>query len=762
MDANKPTNNPAARTDDMLDNIFDRVAALEQVLTAIGYDSKASKKRRATRKTMEIVLERITKALCVETVDPYKENRVRFYHPLIHDPKMPLMNLPFAGACSAMGGFDDCGLNWVPPAGSTLMIFFEGGALTQPYYIGTTWHRNRGPGGRELMEVFPSREYQSVYIGHRKGYLVGPNDESQVLPPWNTESMNGYDIDDINKFHTDSNEQKHTTYPNIYGFKTPEKHMFKMVDGDAKCNRRWKRIEIMSGCGNWMIFKDDHLHYGGQWAHPSCPPEKPGGGVDTCSEHSGDLPYFTDFHGKPIEKNSDCGQSCDGGGKTQCGQIIGGHSSTPGAPPDDPTKYYKNQGGSNPYFKHQNECRPYRGPGTPQNNRCQLPQSGIQFLSLSGHTFVMDDSVEEPRGKPVWERSTEPFDWGCNNKYLGTTWWKSATGHSIVMSDVEKDTQLRGDMNYIQLRSASGNKIELNDHTIDAKDCPGCPPNLAGEKRGIHLQSTSNHVIKMIDHLNEQCGPCRKEGGIPIPKATQAYIQIRSGYGLEMRFNDDNSQQETQQQYIQILNPQCVDPNTDSKCNSCQSCECRGPHFLRMQAAPQGNPGLVFLRAGGHSIRQTYDMDVVLVGDKECNPSDKFTYVSKQHIRITEDVDFRYSGELHIFFAEKQILLMAGRDCPPDPESESKCKGPCLYSVIVSRCPVICPATGIVHWTEQAMSERVFASAYHPCQNGGCKDAFGNVSSDCSSYEAQMAAALDPPECFEEEEETNNSEIVTV
>jgi hypothetical protein len=225
--------------------------------------------------------------------------------------------------------------------------------------------------------------------------------------------------------------------------------------------------------------------------------------------------------------------------------------------------------------------------------------------------------------------------------------------------------------------------------------------------------STSNHKIKMIDHLNEQCGPPRTEGGAPQSKAKRAYIQIESGYGLEMRFNDDFSQEQTQSQWIQILHPQCVDPNSDPHCQSCEGNECRGPHIMRFQGRPKGTPGVIYLRAGGHSIRQTYDMDIVLVGDKEKNPSDKFTYVSKKHIRATEDIDFRYSGELHIFFAEKQILLMAGRDCPPPPGK--KCCGPCLYNVIIARCPVFCPLTGILHWTEKAMSERVFASGWLGC-----------------------------------------------
>ena len=723
------------KTDD-IEAMMDRIKYLEEVVNNLGYIGKAAKKRRFKARNTPNVMYGLTRALCIETVDPWKENRVRFYHPVLHDPDSPILSLPFASPVSSMGGFDDCGLSWVPPAGSTLIIFFEGGSLESAFYLGTTWHRDRGPGGRKLLGVHANREYKEIYKDHRKGYLVGPDDESQVFPPWNTESANASDIDDITQFIEDPLEQTRATYPNIYGFKTPEKHMLKMVDGNAKCNRRWKRIEMMSGCGNWMIMKDDHLHYGGQWAHPQCPPDPGGGSLDVCSTNKDQLPYFTDFQGTPIEKESLCEPNCSGKSGTQCSQILGGHSSTPGKPPDDPTKFYKSQGGANKFFKHENECRPYKGPGTPQNNKCQLPQSGIQFLSIGGHTMVMDDSVEEPYGKPVWERSKENFNFGCNDKCLGVFFIKSMTGHSFVMSDVEKETKLRGDMNYIQLKSASGNKIELNDETIGmgSEDC-ACPPNLAGEKRGITMQSTSNHVIRMIDHLNEQCSPCRKEGGDPKPKATKAFIQIRSGYGLEMRYNDDNSQIETQQQWIQILHPQCVDPNTDEKCNSCEEKECRGPHFLRFQGRPKGTPGVVFLRAGGHAIRQTYDMDIVLVGDKEKNPSDKFTYVSKKRMSSVEDIDFRYSGELHIFFAEKRILLMAGRDCPP--KESGGCKGPCLYNVIVARCPVICPLTGILHWTEKAMSERVFASAYHPCQVpcGG----------DCSEYFSQMAAAKDPP-----------------
>jgi hypothetical protein len=55
------------------------------------------------------VLKTLTRALCIETVDPWKQNRVRFFHPLMHNPKSSLFALPFASPISPMGGFDDCG-----------------------------------------------------------------------------------------------------------------------------------------------------------------------------------------------------------------------------------------------------------------------------------------------------------------------------------------------------------------------------------------------------------------------------------------------------------------------------------------------------------------------------------------------------------------------------------------------------------------------------------------------------------------------------
>lgn len=690
------------------DNLIRRVESIENKMGDIAYETRGVVrgilKENSTIVTQAESMFGVYSALVVDTIDVWKQNRVRYFCPFFHSPKQTIKELPWASPISAMGGFDDCGLSWVPPAGSTVLLLFECGQRSSAFYIGTAWHRNRGPAGAHNWGYNQVEEYYKVWEGHRKGYLVGPDDESQVFPPWNTESYNGFDLQSIVDFADSPEAQKRITYPNIYGFKTPEKHMVKMVDGDPKCNRRWKRFEIMSSCGNWIMLKDDHLHYAGQWSHPECGvPDDDVSCVEGQSESEGETD-ITRFQGldpaQGADENEQIGQeeaqtvditpkegrkkeqtSCEGQESNK--KIIGGHPST-GHPR---TKYYKSQKGANPFFKHRNECRPYQGPGTPQNNTCDLPQSGIQFMSISGHTFVMDDSVEEPQGNPEWERSIKGFDFGCNNHYVGRTYWKSATGHQIEMSDVEnppgeEGRMLRGEENYIRILSATGNMIELNDHTIPQKDCPGCPPNIAGQRRGITMQSTSNHTFQMIDDTNEQCAPCRREGGVPVPKAKRAFVRIRSGYGLQITMFDAFSQEETQQQFIEIFCPQ-----KDNKE--------RGPHIHLYQEAPTG-PGLVFLRVGGNYVISTYDHKIEIIGDEEKNPSNKVEIITKIKLVYTKDVYLNITDKLHFFWAKEFIILAAGEDC----DEEGGCPGP--YPCIG---PVAVYMGGCLR-----LSDRVFAS----------------------------------------------------
>lgn len=620
---------------DWVTGIQGRLQAVEDKFYEMGFDMKRIaqtevKKRWKVQPQAETFFGMYT-ALCIDTLDPYKYGRVRIYSPLLNNPETRVKSLDWAYPISSFAGFDDSGAPWVPPASSMLCIIFERGSRSTPYYIGTTWPRTRGTEQQHTWN-FPIPEYTCIWEGHRNGYLVGPNDGSQVLPPWNTESYNG---PDVNKQMTGIEiEQLPIHPPHIYGFKTPEKHMWKGVDGDPYCNRRWKRLEILSGGGGgWMIFKDDHMHPSGQWAHPDCG-DCGSGDLSNCS--SCDSPFDTCC--APSE-----GINCDEGWKGEC---------------------------SNPWFKHSNEGRPYRGPQTPQNNRSDLPQTGIQFLSYGGHTFVMDDTVEEPEGIPKWERSLEPFDWGCTDKCEGRTHWTSMTGHFIEMSDWEEPARTRGKWNHIKMMSACGNQIKLCDHTV-----PEC---IAGENRGIWLTSTSNHVIQMCDEGTTQCSvrkeidkeenctqgmtPGKRE---PKPKseAEKGYIRFRTGYGLEIMMADYYTQKKTDQQFIQIFCPQ-----NDNDC---------GPHIMRFQERENACDAYVFLRVAGEYLCSTCCDHVTIVGDKDEMPSSKVVIVSKDYLEVTENIYYN-KAQTHLFFADERIFLLVDHDC----KDNKPCAG--LVAVLTS------------------------------------------------------------------------------
>lgn len=585
-------------------------------------------------------------AICIDTIDPWKQGRVRFFSPLLHDQTMPVKSMPWAYPVAAQGGFDDSGGFWVPPAGSKLCLIFEMGNRQTPFYIGTTWDRDRGPDGSHKWN-YNVEEYYKLHDGERGGYLIGSNDGSQSFPPWNTQTYNGYDIDSIQEFEEDPEAQKKITYPNHYGWKSPQKAMMVMVDGNYKCNFRDQRMEWKSVTGNYFVMKDDHLHPGGHWAHPKC--GCGGGDISTCN----------DADGNPLEETS-CPNTSD---QSTCG---------------------------NPYFKHESECRPFRGPGTPQNNRVDafsLPQSGIMMLSHGGHAWWMDDSVEEPRGVPGWKRSTLPFDTGCTDKITGQMVIKSMTGHALIFSDKESKSKVRGEENYIKLKSAAGISIELNDHSVDCACAGG--QDKAGERRGIFMETTAGNEFQMCDKNNEHCGPCRKEGGSPKKKATDAYIKLRTGYGIEFKMSDDHSQESTDKQYLQMTCP--------------QKDACCGPHIFRMQEDKEC--GQIFIRAAGDFICMTEGdhYEVVGVGKdggETCEggclgPRNKITVVSQHTLHSSCNFYFN-TADIHAFMADRMILLMAGKDCKSDGEDDCQ---PCVWPVVVLRNNCL------------AVSDRVFASA---------------------------------------------------
>ena len=220
-------------------------------------------------------------ALCVDTRDPIKQGRVRFYSPILSLPDVQVSTLDWAWPISAMGGFDDSGLTWVPPAGSTLCLLFQNASPTSAFYMGTTWQRDRGTIGNRNWGI-PIDEFDRLYNGKRGGYMVGTNDESQVLPSWNTDNYQGFDLGE-NDYENQVNASTKTTFPHQFGFTTTEKHRFKADDGDPKCNYRWKRLEIISSTGQLFLMKDDPYHPTGEWLNPACAKQ---------AEEDADAPYI--------------------------------------------------------------------------------------------------------------------------------------------------------------------------------------------------------------------------------------------------------------------------------------------------------------------------------------------------------------------------------------------------------------------------------------------------------------------------------------
>ena len=624
--------------------------------------------------------------LCVSTVDYYKQNRVKFFSPILNLPDADWQSLPYAYPLSSFGGFDDCGATWVPPAGSTIMVIFEASTRKTPYYLGTTWSRSRNSDtdGRAAFD-FAVPEYDLLYqkLSKRDGYLCGATDGSQSLPPWNTENYNGYDVDSLQDVEADPTIAKRSTYPYIYGFKTPEKHMLKMVDGDAKCNRRWKRLEIMSGNGNWMIFKDDPFHYGGQWSNPKCGDTSHADGDVSCiigipnpvadtsiagpsvtelnqEEQDANTPFFEydQFKIPAHEKHL----SCDA------------YQNIPdNRKPDNQTK--NNQVGKNPFFKNANECRPYKGPQTPQNNKCDLPQTGIQLLSISGHSWVMDDSVEAPVGNSDWHSSLRDFDFGCTNKYMGRTYWVSATGHKITMNDIESAANTRAAENGIKIASANGNEIFLCDESSNEKG-------YATVNNGIRLKDSSTNTLTLSARGNKKSNIPRKGSNPAEAQSSESYIEMRTGYGLRFEMVDQGGQKNTASQYIRIISPQ-------------KDNQKYGPHMLSFAERADG-PGQVKLRCGGSFLLTTTDHSYEVIGwlnkqsegernDLVDNFGDKLTYTSRNNMVLTGSTgsSFTLSKKI-ISIADDMSAVLAGKDYDQkDKDGKVTGKGPGCFPVVV-------------------------------------------------------------------------------
>lgn len=662
-------------------------------------------------------------ATVVDTQDPLKQGRVRFYTPYLDLNTTSIEGLPWASPVSPFGGFDDSGCLWVPPAGSKIAVFFLHGSRDAAFYVGSIWYRNRGTINNHLEYWdYPVSEYACLWEGRRNGYLVGSNAGDQVLPPWNNETYHSYDTDSVNDFYQDPSQYSAFTYPYVKGFKTEQKHMLKFVEGDPRCNRRWNRVELASGRGNFLVFKDDHLHPSGQWAF---------GGIN------GDTTFCHQTKTSPddsnlvfeIPKEFPCCAGDEAGFLKPCTPPTCFAKQCPIQDETSPTVDRKTRF-ANPFYKRYEEMRPHWGANTPLSNRMQLDQSGAQLQSLSGHQLIMDDSVNQPTGVPSWDLD---FDFGCDDTFRGGLWLRSATGHVIRMSDVEEigSSKIRGPNNGISMQTATGNFFEMNDHTVT--DVP-CRAQFAGERRGITMMSSSTHLFQMNDsHLNQFTSP-RLDDGFP-EKSTEdgfeGYVLLRSGYGLQLLMKDGTRQDSTNTQFMQLLAPQT---------NNVE----RGPHMMVMQEEASG-PGLVMMRAGGVYYQGSYDESIEVVGTEE-HQSSKFSTITDNYFIDVKHVYFN-RNQTTMYWSDDYIFLMAGKDCSvlsPEEEAEQSQQAqdsdisnaqsspgsnngqsctPCSYNVIVSKDPWACPFTGYVHYGVKAgedgieldsRSTRVYASSGQP------------------------------------------------
>ncbi len=702
----------------MLQQLIDmanRIAALEE---RFGQGNYATERKLESSINRSFRIEAQSQTLyaplvgyCVSTIDPLNLNRVRIYHPLLCQPDVKVSGLPFARNCTNTGGIDDCGGSWVPPAGSSVLIVCENGDRQAPIVIGTVWQKNRGPQASKF--PYPIDEFYKLwrlenYRGD--GYLFGKTDGSQAYPPWSSESMNNQDFDNEKDIDKDPDAQQKITYANIYGWKTPGKHYIKMVDGDYRCNNRWARFEIMSKTGHWFIMKDDWFHPSGDWANPKGACDASGSVDDsTCDSVSALLSL--DISGVEDTSGNFTGQEVGSGG------VVGSSAGRCTGSPLPPAQC------SNPYAKRYEESRPFRGSALPMRNKMELPQSGIHSQSVCGHQWSMDDAVNQPReGRINWRRV---FDTGCDDKLKCKFYQKSATGHMVLLDDTEDDPQIRSKRNGIRIQSANGNYLYFRDHTT-----AGC---IAGDKRGIKMGSTSGHELEFNDNGNEQCAPTRRgfinkddlgrEADLdprPIKKAKQAFIQMRSGYGLLLRMDDSTSQEETRQQFIMLA----AIPKNATGCND-------QPHTLLMQLE-QGGGGFVELTSGGKFVLSTRGDSLEGVGTDSC-PANKLTNVFGSYLIAAKNFLFTKSV-VHLDLADKYIILGAGQDCPIDDDnaedqgdeatagaaaavdeanasgqSQENKKGPCIYPIIIAKDPQVCPLTGFIHW--MSYSNRVLASS---------------------------------------------------
>lgn len=188
------------------------------------------------------------RAIVINTLDPLLMNRVKIFCPKIHSGATE-DTLPWAMVTNPFGSIDDQGGTFIPPAGSTVLVSFEGGERSCPIVIGSIYNVTRGSQGGEFQIV----EENTLWGGTPGLRADGKNsatnaDTNHLMPPWNNES---YDAPD--------GSRQPASVPHIYGIKTPQKHFLQFVDGNAQKELRGKRVVLQSSKGSILMMKDDVL-----------------------------------------------------------------------------------------------------------------------------------------------------------------------------------------------------------------------------------------------------------------------------------------------------------------------------------------------------------------------------------------------------------------------------------------------------------------------------------------------------------------------
>ena len=85
---------------DKIDNMSQRIFQLESRFSDMGYDVRnlvqTEIKSSWRNPPQSEAINSLHTAICMETIDPWKQGRVRFFSQLLHNPDTPVKALPWA------------------------------------------------------------------------------------------------------------------------------------------------------------------------------------------------------------------------------------------------------------------------------------------------------------------------------------------------------------------------------------------------------------------------------------------------------------------------------------------------------------------------------------------------------------------------------------------------------------------------------------------------------------------------------------------